>query len=421
MLSNKCQGCPPIEIITQDRDNKEARKTSIDSFVSRNEPHKVTVIFAEANFIRHCDHCRQLFTDKFQMPELWWTDWCKRSNGYFGCEEMVDEKGETEAHSTWLRFLIKHCSDNPTKGYFWYKLNIFTRWEYSTKSTTILVFDPKPAVRAHLAEKLFDSRKGLDAEDPYWPHCILAEEAVHLQDDAVWSIRTFVRNLEKNRPSRQNLVPNYADRHELARHAIHVLETLELGTKTINDMIIQHDRLQRGTDTAHHRQISRQLQFLHHTMRSLYCRSDSNKERLLNENQLAFHVMAQFDSEMSVEIGHAAQSDSAAMKTIAVLTLIFLPATFVSAIFSTSFFNFDAGSGDWGMSDKFWMFWAVSIPITLVTVAMWLLWHKFFPQKLIGEEDLRARRRATQLDSLHHAALVELAKKGGEKDVGKMV
>ncbi len=44
----------------------------------------------------------------------------------------------------------------------------------------------------------------------------------------------------------------------------------------------------------------------------------------------AFNTIAQHDSKIMVRISEAVQSDSAAMKTIAVLTLTFLPATFVS-------------------------------------------------------------------------------------------
>ena len=44
----------------------------------------------------------------------------------------------------------------------------------------------------------------------------------------------------------------------------------------------------------------------------------------------AFNTIVQQDNKAMVGISEAVQSDSAAMKTIAVLTLTFLPATFVS-------------------------------------------------------------------------------------------
>ena len=77
----------------------------------------------------------------------------------------------------------------------------------------------------------------------------------------------------------------------------------------------------------------------------LRCRSQSNRERLQNEIQLAFNSVAQQDSLASVKLTHASHIDSASMKTIALLTLVFLPPTFIYAIFSMPFFNYDADAG----------------------------------------------------------------------------
>ena len=43
----------------------------------------------------------------------------------------------------------------------------------------------------------------------------------------------------------------------------------------------------------------------------------------------AFNTVAQHDSRIAVQIGKATQVDSAAMKTISVLGLVFLPGTFI--------------------------------------------------------------------------------------------
>jgi hypothetical protein len=51
-------------------------------------------------------------------------------------------------------------------------------------------------------------------------------------------------------------------------------------------------------------------------------------EAILTRRQ-TFNTVAQHDSHIGVRIGEATQVDSAAMKTISVLGLVFLPATFV--------------------------------------------------------------------------------------------
>jgi len=77
------------------------------------------------------------------------------------------------------------------------------------------------------------------------------------------------------------------------------------------------------------------------------------------------------------------------MKSIALLTMVFLPATFFSvcivtlvifsaaltqlqAFFSTTFFNF--GENEWMASDRLWIYWAITVPATIVVVIAWYLW-----------------------------------------------
>ena len=116
-------------------------------------------------------------------------------------------------------------------------------------------------------------------------------------------------------------------------------------------------------------------------------------------------MFAQSQNHTTLSISRATQSDSAAMKTVAVVTLTFLPATFVSvgpeyyvpsvchslieqqALFSMSFFNFspgatDAGDGIWTVSDKIWLYWLVAIPLTAVTMGIWFFWQHHWHREI---------------------------------------
>lgn len=79
------------------------------------------------------------------------------------------------------------------------------------------------------------------------------------------------------------------------------------------------------------------------------------------------------------------------MKTIAFVTLAFLPPTFICALFSMSFFNY-SDSGDWAVSNKFWVYWAFAVPATLTAFVLWYLWHKRFSSAYARE-----RQRVTML------------------------
>lgn len=94
----------------------------------------------------------------------------------------------------------------------------------------------------------------------------------------------------------------------------------------------------------------------------------------------AFNAAAQRDSKIQVRIGEDAKREASAMKAIAVVTMTFLPATFVSTLFGMSFFSFepssDADASSFVVSRDYWIFWALSVPLTIATLALWLLWSR---------------------------------------------
>jgi hypothetical protein len=77
--------------------------------------------------------------------------------------------------------------------------------------------------------------------------------------------------------------------------------------------------------------------------------------------------------------------------------MVYLPGTFVSVsvltciyllkrlnmsdwtqkgLFGTNFFSFQADPGNtWLMADEFWLYWAVTLPLTFATVVIWAIWH----------------------------------------------
>ncbi|KZL75680.1 hypothetical protein CT0861_05354, partial [Colletotrichum tofieldiae] len=356
----------------------------------------VCIVSAKAQQVRECPVCREYFSETFAIPDLWWKRYCRDSNGYFGYETTLDDDGNTAALNTWARFPVK-LTNKEHPGYEWFKLNVFTRWLPSQKQTILIIFDlRKPAANCMTRvpedepEPLFTAPDPSYFIDPYWIYIQLLEKVVTLQDAAVWAVRDTVRTTEKQRDevnasgeSMPKPTPDYRHLHETARHAIHVSETLDLGVKAARKILLQHDSLKTGSGGARPEtawtkawnHTHQRLQFYEEMLSSLQERSASNKARHFNEISLAYNMVAQFDSGISVDIGRATQRDSEAMKTVAFLTLLFLPATFVSAVFSTSFFEYDSGSGSWDVSDKFWIFWVVAIPITIATALLWYCRH----------------------------------------------
>ena len=62
------------------------------------------------------------------------------------------------------------------------------------------------------------------------------------------------------------------------------------------------------------------------------------------------------------QIAEATKKDSSAMKTIAIMTMLFLPATYFAALFSIFSLNWEK---------KLWLYLALTIPTTALVFLVW--------------------------------------------------
>lgn len=270
------------------------------------------------------------------------------------------------------------------KVYNWAKINVFTRWTSANKQTGILVFDPaEPRPFKDLAPEthLLD--------DPFWVYPYILNLVSDLEERAVWAIRNQIRPIEKEEEDTTPLQPdgrrepNYRKLHDIARHSIHVTETLDVNLQTIERILENHKTYMSpgysSPFTTHHdslvwQEIQSRLSFGQSYLGSLRHRSISNEKRLQNEIQLTFQLVARHDALVTEKISRAMMSDSAALKTLAFVTFAFLPPTFICAVFSMSFFNYDQNLG-WRVSGKFWIYWATAVPTTILSTALWFYWQ----------------------------------------------
>lgn len=91
-------------------------------------------------------------------------------------------------------------------------------------------------------------------------------------------------------------------------------------------------------------------------------------------------AITQSDAEYTAAIAMDGKRDSIAMKTVAILGIVFLPGTYVATLLSINMF-------DWGAADRretssltispsMWIYWAITIPLTLVTFLVWMFWSR---------------------------------------------
>jgi hypothetical protein len=58
--------------------------------------------------------------------------------------------------------------------------------------------------------------------------------------------------------------------------------------------------------------------------------------------------------------------------------MIVLPGTFISTLFAIPLFNWDAESWRDVPKSRFWFYWALTVPLTILTVVAWLAWQKIY-------------------------------------------
>jgi O-antigen/teichoic acid export membrane protein len=81
------------------------------------------------------------------------------------------------------------------------------------------------------------------------------------------------------------------------------------------------------------------------------------------------------------------------MKSIAILTMIVLPGTFLSTLFAMPLFNWDAEAWSEVAKPRFWIYWAITVPLTIMTITTWQLWQRWRDRKNV-KLDAEARERA---------------------------
>ncbi|KAF2758575.1 hypothetical protein EJ05DRAFT_500092 [Pseudovirgaria hyperparasitica] len=133
---------------------------------------------------------------------------------------------------------------------------------------------------------------------------------------------------------------------------------------------------------------------------------------LLNyEDNKALVLLAEqshLESQAMHELTKKSTTDAAAMKALTVISLIYLPTTIVANFFSTEFIKTNDNGGI-EISRSTWLLAAISVPLTLFTIALWILWQYCTktpdqyqlplyhgPDRGSGDGKVELRRRTTE-------------------------
>jgi Mg2+ and Co2+ transporter CorA len=141
----------------------------------------------------------------------------------------------------------------------------------------------------------------------------------------------------------------------------------------------------KGDDTRE-KEMKRYIAFLKQRAKSLSAYLSYLERRAERQINAALHLLNQANTSTNLTIAHdtrtiavASKRDSSSMKILAVVTTAFLPGAFVATLFSSSMFDWFASEGHPVVSGRFWVYWSITVPLTLITMGIWLrleLWMK---------------------------------------------
>lgn len=89
--------------------------------------------------------------------------------------------------------------------------------------------------------------------------------------------------------------------------------------------------------------------------------------------------MTHLDASLNTEIAAAAHRDSSAMRSIAMMTMIFLPATFFAALFSMPCIP------NWAQTN-FWVYWVCAGPSTAIVLGVFYVHRSLKKAKQRGND-----------------------------------
>ncbi|KAJ5350135.1 hypothetical protein N7541_007862 [Penicillium brevicompactum] len=194
--------------------------------------------------------------------------------------------------------------------------------------------------------------------------------------------------------------------HNMSRKLITLEHNNQRDASNIGHLLRDHERLGRladlhGTylDRTTHQRVCDDLLMLHDLCDDRHRRILNLQRRTSNFVTLLYHLITGHDSTInlqiateSAKIARDARKDSMSMKIIAGMTMLYLPATFVCSLFGTNLIVLDTPNDQsepvFMVSRLWWLYPAFAVPLTVFTMAGFILWRRFREQKpRKGRED----------------------------------
>lgn len=97
------------------------------------------------------------------------------------------------------------------------------------------------------------------------------------------------------------------------------------------------------------------------------------------------------------EIAEKNAKDSSSMRVLTIITMVYLPCTIVSNFYSTQFvtqIETIGASTQMGYAENAWVFFAISVPLTIFTFLVWYSWIHAESMRGLVAAQLSAKKKA---------------------------
>ncbi|KAL3471446.1 hypothetical protein BJX99DRAFT_250458 [Aspergillus californicus] len=258
----------------------------------------------------------------------------------------------------------------------WFRSGFFLRWANPSHTgkepeVTLICFQAPGPLRQRLIQIPIPV---LCASAPLDPHCLLVVVLAELSrqmDHTAWELSDVFGGIETKMLELRHERESFPALHNISKHIIFLLEGSEAIPLTLRAFAARHQALLDRAGTDHEKEAAeatlKALLQVETSFQAVNLRLNSLEKRMQNTISLAYHLVTQEGTRIM-------QADSSSMATIAFVTLVFLPISAVSTIFGTQFFKLsDADPPEIKVAGDFWIFWAISVPVTMLVMALWYI------------------------------------------------
>ncbi|PTB70809.1 hypothetical protein BBK36DRAFT_1108044 [Trichoderma citrinoviride] len=266
------------------------------------------------------------------------------------------------------------------------------------QSTTYFFLDLPAPVLARFMRDVAEDGGELSTRF-FYLDTLIADEAMRTWQKDIALKRTALKSLdqtvEHSKVDNQSIHELHAlarEWHILARNLSDyaaLLEFFKSAASRYHTLSATHH----GSTTPNGAMLGGSLEYLVSSCQSLTYLVSDYSGRTKTRIDLLYHLANQAESQSTRELAELARQDSAAMLTIAAVTLLFLPGTFIAvrtltfpwtakhplrlivciqSILSTTIFNF--ADGEMQVYRKWWVFPVTVVPFTILVFAIWFAW-----------------------------------------------